>query len=892
MVAENDTPPVDDPNRQVLAVNSTPQLILLTGMHRSGISFMAKRLAEANIPFPGDLLAANGDNPEGYWEAREIVELNNHAFQSLGMDWRDHGQITPQHMHSLIRKFTPRAIELLERFSANCGGRSFAIKDPRLCRLLPIWRNAAQTLGLETGYFVTVRRAEEVAHSLFRRQEDPQYRPAAIANPSKAMLLWARYMLDVARHFETLEPDYVRFEDLPLFDASDIQKQFDKNAKSPVPSNADDYFSHCNLPDFCARIYECFVSSGGADRDALLADARAYFEGTCGNERATDAAMDGPDIASLAQRFGRDSSKRDQVSIGFLSGAPDSKGHIYRVENRIEALIGDSWTTCRIDLLKDAINDIIEAFDVLYVFRMEASDLLMTLLERARSEGIAIIYDIDDLIFDPEYMSPEYFRFLETANEDVRKHWQNKSANYRTALERADLAIVPTKALAAHAKKYVSQVEIVPNGLSHARLRAAAKLQPKQRVDRIYIGYASGTATHDRDFEIVAPSLAKVLRAHPNITLVLQGPVDGPGLRILEGLEGQIERRALVSFHKLPEALLAYDINIAPLEIGNPFCESKSQLKYFEAALVGVPSVVSGTQCFKQSIRDGETGFIAEDDASWHSRLDELIHDKEARMSMGMRARDQAIQDFGPDAQRKSFKAAIEELVRAKSNSFRSALTALKKRPANESGFSLIEVLVSLGIASIVTMLIFGSLRQQFQLIDRVQNASAQALDLQARTRLMSNVLMNTSPAWPENESDQFQGNDQQISGVTGEAIFGNRAAMQQYRLRLIKLNDVSTLQLETEEGTWDMGVLPLDAHFLYYGRDGAWHRTWPPDRPTPRTIPEMELQAKTGRIPALVKIHTEVSNATDHWVFALYNTDTLSLRSQDLVGVQDLGLE
>ena len=49
----------------------------LTGMHRSGTSFLARRLQDAGLAFPGDLLPPADDNPEGYWEARDIVRLNN-----------------------------------------------------------------------------------------------------------------------------------------------------------------------------------------------------------------------------------------------------------------------------------------------------------------------------------------------------------------------------------------------------------------------------------------------------------------------------------------------------------------------------------------------------------------------------------------------------------------------------------------------------------------------------------------------------------------------------------------------------------------------------------------------------------------------------------------------
>ena len=61
---------------------------------------------------------------------------------------------------------------------------------------------------------------------------------------------------------------------------------------------------------------------------------------------------------------------------------------------------------------------------------------------------------------------------------------------------------------------------------------------------------------------------------------------------------------------------------------------------------------------------------------------------------------------------------------------------------------------MALAIAALVSMLIFGSLRQQYQLIDRVQGASATSLDLQARSRLLSNVINNTIPAWAEAEDE------------------------------------------------------------------------------------------------------------------------------------------
>ena len=51
-------------------------------------------------------------------------------------------------------------------------------------------------------------------------------------------------------------------------------------------------------------------------------------------------------------------------------------------------------------------------------------------------------------------------------------------------------------------------------------------------------------------------------------------------------------------WRKLPEIQVQFDINLAPLEIDNPFGQSKSEIKYVEAALLRVPTIASPSDSY------------------------------------------------------------------------------------------------------------------------------------------------------------------------------------------------------------------------------------------------------------------------------------------------------
>ena len=89
------------------------------------------------------------------------------------------------------------------------------------------------------------------------------------------------------------------------------------------------------------------------------------------------------------------------------------------------------------------------------------------------------------------------------------------------------------------------------------------------------------------------------------------------------------------------------DINLIPLVI-NPFTEGKSDLKYYESALVEVPSVASPTVVYQSCIEPGSNGFLARTSDDWYAALRDLIVDSELRRRMGKRAYQHAIEHYAP----------------------------------------------------------------------------------------------------------------------------------------------------------------------------------------------------------------------------------------------------
>lgn len=162
---------------------------VVLGMHRSGTSSVAGVLTLLGAAPPKTLMAAAADNPKGFFESRLVGELNDRILGAAGSSWDD------------WRRFDPGAllpaagIDLRDQIQATLRHEFgddvlVVLKDPRLCRIFPIWENVLEEEGYQAKFVLPVRSPLEVARSLNRRNGMP------IAT---GLLLWLRHVLDGER---------------------------------------------------------------------------------------------------------------------------------------------------------------------------------------------------------------------------------------------------------------------------------------------------------------------------------------------------------------------------------------------------------------------------------------------------------------------------------------------------------------------------------------------------------------------------------------------------------------------------------------------------------------------------------------------------------------------
>jgi len=383
------------------------------------------------------------------------------------------------------------------------------------------------------------------------------------------------------------------------------------------------------------------------------------FRELSGIEPSRDQASASASITTLtstdrpAAGKGRAAEAPDAARVEIFIGCWEGESKRYRATNVAEALesVGIKARTFDFRDIRLLVEERRRP-EAVIIFRapFHVEFGIERVIQYARSEGIRLVFDIDDLVFDPDLVSLiDGFRLLSQVD---RKQYLEGVEGYRRLLLECDSVSVTTPFLAAEVGKLGKPTCVVRNSLNKEQLTIAEQLLARKgleggpQVRSLVIGYFSGSRTHQRDFDQASDALFRVLKTRKEARFLLVGFLElGPQW---DELKDQVERKPFVSASMMMELMATCDINLAPLEIGNPFCEAKSELKYFEAALVEVPTVASRTEVFRDAITDGVTGFLASNPDEWRSALETLLERSELRRRIGASARAHVLGAYGP----------------------------------------------------------------------------------------------------------------------------------------------------------------------------------------------------------------------------------------------------
>ncbi len=142
--------------------------ILVAGMHRSGTSATTGALSMCGVALGSKLVPAAADNPSGYWESAKAVQIHENLLSALERSWDDVRELPDDWLDSDAAQVASVAIETLisKEFS---GSSLWAVKDPRICRFVPLWTRVLGKLGIRPVVLFVVRRPSEVASSIMAR---------------------------------------------------------------------------------------------------------------------------------------------------------------------------------------------------------------------------------------------------------------------------------------------------------------------------------------------------------------------------------------------------------------------------------------------------------------------------------------------------------------------------------------------------------------------------------------------------------------------------------------------------------------------------------------------------------------------------------------------------
>ncbi len=351
--------------------------------------------------------------------------------------------------------------------------------------------------------------------------------------------------------------------------------------------------------------------------------------------------------------------------VAYLYELPDTSTFRYRCYNMVQALAGEddiaaAWFA-RADI--PHLLPLLDRCDALVICRVRYDDMVAHLLARARQIGVDTVFDCDDLVFDPDQVHLVLHTLDQIMVEKAWDTWFASIGRIAATMRLCERAIVTNDFLADRLRAAApgKDVRVVPNFLDREQLDVSLPLYEAKRRGgfardgRVHIGYFSGTPTHSHDFAIVEEALARLLREDARVRLRLVGFVTpGPALA---PFAGRIERVPLHDYLNLQRLIGGVEFNIVPLR-ANDFTNCKSELKYFEAAIVGTVTLAAPTHAYRTAIADGENGWLVPS-YGWTDALETALASLDDYGAMAQRAFAHTLARYSPEAMVRAIRAAL-----------------------------------------------------------------------------------------------------------------------------------------------------------------------------------------------------------------------------------------
>lgn len=261
-------------------------------------------------------------------------------------------------------------------------------------------------------------------------------------------------------------------------------------------------------------------------------------------------------------------------------------------------------------------DEIADLADTLVICRSRYNAELSQLVTKFKARGRRVLFDVDDLVFDPAYTHLVMNTLgLNSYDDQMWDQWFAYLARMGATARLCDGAITTNTFLAERLSAYAGvHTAVVPNFLNQEQMAMSDQVYDARaasgfkRGSTVTLGYFSGSPSHRLDYAIVESALGNLMKRRENIELVVVGYIDPTPA--LAAVSARVHKAPFHDYVNLQALIGSVDFNIMPLQ-SNTFTDCKSELKYFDAAAVGTVSIASPSYTYERAIKHGVNGYLA-----------------------------------------------------------------------------------------------------------------------------------------------------------------------------------------------------------------------------------------------------------------------------------------
>lgn len=289
------------------------------------------------------------------------------------------------------------------------------------------------------------------------------------------------------------------------------------------------------------------------------------------------------------------------------------------------------------------------------VFQRQFTEQNLGKIKMAKRRGIKTVYDIDDDMLNvPKDFAKPYAFF---AREDIRK-------GLIDSMNEVDLVVSSTTTLAESLGQNINnKITVVENGIDCHMWEPSYASRSGYKRDGFVIGWmASGS--HIMDMDVIGNSLERIMKENDFVSFkMIGGLVPEDKWPWMKDYPGRVESSEWIEITSLPTAMKLFDIGLAPL-VDNVYNKSKSNIKYLQYGVLGVPCLASSLEPYSGSVSHEENGFLIPDNEDeWYRYMNLLIHNQVVYNYISDNARKNVYDNYSIDKTTGKWLNAFSELL-------------------------------------------------------------------------------------------------------------------------------------------------------------------------------------------------------------------------------------